>query len=793
MQKIKTSVLNDVKNGHKLDNVQLSDITLCYAIRASEITPWIIKRLKFALTYYDPMPNILIVDFGSNDPYKNEINSLCDEHNVQLAYVDDKGVFSSSKARNIAFTKTKTDFIFFADIDFIYERDIFHRLNKICNQLNLRKNPKKVITMPIFHVEKEATELFEETADLEDKDKIVAKWSFDGMGTEFGKVFDFVAPYSNSFLMHKSMFDIAGGLCDEFRGHGSEDFEFMIRLAKLSTNVPSPSNLDKDFYGPLKASFWGNKDYTGFRRYLEVLTLPSESLGLKAFHLWHDKPSKKGYWTQSNDWKRERFNSVLGQYVDHDSKLLGVDYLKRDKKALCIFSDKSQWGYFLPLRMAGYKLETLNEKNDNAIADALRSVEKFAYDRIFIFNPYMKSHAPYRGVIEVARKLGVKVTVIERGGLPNSIYFSDEVAYGDTDYKNIINILKNRTYTTQQLETTKKVIKNLRQGTNSLEKMDSYEVTWKKHTLLRHIDKKKIFIPLQLRDDMAVNYFTEGFTSYPSFEDDIVKSVSNHSDVLFIIKQHPLSKYDLSWANKFENVVIVDQNDNIHALIDISDAVSLYNSGVGLLALAHEKPLFYSGNAYYNGDSKLATRVSSLSEATSIIKDQTTSSYDINLLHKFFSWLIFEKYSWFTANDIIRDFGDRKSHGYDNISVEILSLDGNVYFSGSDLNGYEYSERSYLNWHLSINQQNKALTSKHNLIHNKEVKTNTTKILVPVKATEKITLLPKEKTAFGKVFIPFIKPLLSEKKKNKLNKNPELFFSDSKSRALRQFGKLSIK
>ena len=44
-------------------------------------------------------------------------------------------------------------------------------------------------------------------------------------------------------------------------------------------------------------------------------------------------------------------------------------------------------------------------------------------------------------IIELSRRLGVRTTVIERGGLPNSLYYADEVVYGDHDYHNIDNIL----------------------------------------------------------------------------------------------------------------------------------------------------------------------------------------------------------------------------------------------------------------------------------------------------------------------------------------------------------------
>lgn len=48
-------------------SVTPKDITYCLCIRVSEITPWILERLEFCLSYYSPQPEINVVDFGSED------------------------------------------------------------------------------------------------------------------------------------------------------------------------------------------------------------------------------------------------------------------------------------------------------------------------------------------------------------------------------------------------------------------------------------------------------------------------------------------------------------------------------------------------------------------------------------------------------------------------------------------------------------------------------------------------------------------------------------------------------
>ncbi|WP_312298950.1 capsular polysaccharide export protein, LipB/KpsS family [Atlantibacter hermannii] len=751
----------------------------------------------------------MIVDFGSKYEYASVIRSLCEKYDGDYIFIEDYDTFSASKARNLGFKNLKTDYLLLADIDYVYESDIFSRLASLANKLNLEQQPLRVITMPIYHVNKEATNIFESIDCDVDKDRLLALWGTDGLTSKFGTLFEFVAPYSNSIFLHRKMFDISGGYCDEFRGHGSEDFEFLIRLAKLTIDIPAPKGIEKDFYGPLKTSFWGQKDYVGFRRYLEAFTLPCELLGLKTFHLWHEKPADKGYWTQTNDWKRARFNIVMDRHAQSASQLLSVDYIKRDKQALCIFSDQSQWGYFLPLRLAGYNLTTLTEKNDNAIAHIMRRVESLEFDRVFIFNPYMKSHVAFRGVIEVARKLGIQVSVVERGGLPNTIYYADEVAYGDSDYKNIKSILANENFSELQLNTANKILEKLRAGEHSLESMESYDITWHKHALLRLSSLKKVFIPLQLRDDMAVNYFTDGYSDYSSFEDGIVDAVKEYPNVIFIIKEHPLSKYDMSWTNSFENVVCVSQNDNIHALLDIADNTVLYNSGVGLLALAHRKKIYHIGNAYYSADDLFSIHKKSVVEAVSDIQNNNeepdVSELKEKVILKFFSWLIFNKYSWFTANDLIREFSDRKSHAYDNINVNILNLDSITYFSGRSNVSHCYSNNSYLNWHLNLNvgsseekikvvPKNKSkdiVVSVDNNKKNNDV--SIAKIQGNSGEKENKKIVSRHPNAFGLVSINIIKYFVNDKKRKKLINNPELFFIDSKSSLLKKVGAASFK
>lgn len=769
-----------------------NDITVCIAIRASEVNPWVIDRLKFMLQFYDPAPKFLIIDFGSEPIFANDIESICSasQSDVKYQYIDDKGVFSLSSARNACLSYVETELMFFTDIDVVQYRSFFGYLSELATDLEMLTAIRRPLFMPVYHVNQKASYEFE-SVDNYQKNLLLRNLGYLGQGTEYKDIFEFVAPYCNVFLIHKDFFSLSGGYCSEFRGHGSEDFEFLVRLGILSSSIPLSESLNKDFFGPLKGSFWGGRDYVGFRRYLEALTVTSENLGLSCFHIWHEKPVGKGYWTDKNDWKRNTFNEVINRYYPNLEGLIDVDFLPRSKQALCLFNDTGSWGYFLPLRLLGYRLIKITSVNDNILHDTYRDLENNVYDEIFIFNPYMKSHTKYRGIIEVAKSLNIKCTIIERGGLPNSIYYANEVVYGDPIYKELDTIMPEYQY--KNKDVTERIIRKIREGNDVLESQDSYEATKHRHMLLSHTNKNIFFIPLQLNDDMAVTKFTEGYTSYQSFYMEIEDVIMNNPDDLFIIKTHPLSKDKLK-SEGLDNLIIASDKDNIHCLIDIASATIIYNSGVGLLSCIHEKATFNIGNAYYSSNN-LSRQVSSISEALYSYKTQDISIKHVDVV-KYLDWLIYERYSWFSAESIIREFTDRKSHGYKNIMVEILNLHGSATNTGSRAQSYSFSKHSYVGWKTSMNYVVKKQTSSSSIGVNKaqpEKKSVVKKDASPSKSLsnkkEVSAFVPPTMTPKNSFTAKQIKNIfsifLSEKKLKKLNDNPERFFRDSNSKFIR--------
>lgn len=743
------------------------DITYVLTVRVSDFTPWILERIRFQLNFYSPCPQILVLDFGSEQQYSDLIEAECQRKHIQYIKVEDHDTFSAAKAKNIAYQHVKTDLLLLSDVDCVFDRDIFQKLAKDATLLELDINPRRYITFPVTHLGEEISANFSKLDGL-NQEKYLKQLDFYSNQSTYGKEIEFIAPYSNILFMHKKLYDLSGGYCDIFRGHGSEDFEYLIRLGYLTSDIPKPKNLNKDFYGPLKSSFWGETTYEGFRKYLEALTFTSETLGYRTYHLWHPKPSDKGYWTNNNDWKRERFNNILGIYLQQEEKILEIDYQPRQKKALCLMNDPDQWGYFLPLRTLGYSLEVASRNNQTEIHQAYKKIKNQAYDLVCIFNPYMKSHKNYFDLIELAKSLNIPVKIIERGALPHTIYYADEVAYNDPDYYNESKIhqnIFNKTLSTPQINEIESYINRLKQGGSTLEHMQDYDASIAQLKSLVNPLKTNIFIPLQLPDDMAVNYFNEGYQSYEAFISEIKISALKYPHIQFYLKPHPLMP-NVDTFKLIPNITLLSDL-NIHAILNTFDHIVVYNSGVGLLSIIHNKKPYCVGNAFYSLNGRLATKVIDIHQAIENILD--THKYPIlnsDEVNQFLHWLYFEKYSVFSAQDKLRDFGERLSHGYKNIQIQRFNFEDKI----EELNSnslFNFSEKSYLSAKMMLSRKSKPAPK------------------ADTKSTPAPTVKAASKPASAKVAVKeaIVEPIISEplyqKKIRKLLREPKVFLRDA--------------
>jgi predicted glycosyltransferase involved in capsule biosynthesis len=647
--------------------VSAGDITMVFCVRLHDGNPWIADRLDRMADYYQPCPPIVVVDFGSEPPHRDTIATLCARQGYRYHFVDDPGVFSLSLARNIGASMCTTDFIYFCDPDFISECDLFQRLAETATALDMRHVIDVMLNPPAFHLGAVETQQLEGLDSVEQQSLLLRKLAFTLNYAEVsGPDERYVAPYSNVFLISRKMFSLVGGYDPSFRGHGSEDFEFLLRFCLHASLLPLPGDPEKDLFGPLRSNFYQARSYVGFRRLFELLSQPAEGLGLKVFHRHHPR-AKEQAWYASGDRKRENFRSAARKYLSDRSQLLAIDHLDRGKTIACLCKNKDTLGYFLPLRLLGYRLIPVLADKKDVVDGILSGLEQGRIDDIAIFNPYMKSHAAFRPIFDKAKALGRHTIVIERGALPGTIYYDEDVCYNSAGFSEAAFLAE--AFSAEELEDARSYVEDLRGGGKTLEQMGAYEDTAEKYRHLLDDRRIKCFVPLQLEDDMAVTLFLRGEQSYPQFLSSLSSLVEDNADVLFIIKPHPLSKTDLPLSSP--NVIAAERGDNIHALIDSVDATLCYNSGVGLLSLLHETITITLGNAFYNL-AGAGHRAPSAAAGIAALKKGELKRPERDLALRIAAWFTLRKYSRFCATDQIVEFQTRKSHGYKDICVTEL-------------------------------------------------------------------------------------------------------------------------
>ena len=193
-------------------------------------------------------------------------------------------------------------------------------------------------------------------------------------------------------------------------------------------------------------------------------------------------------------------------------------------------------------------------------------------------------------------------------------------------------------------------------------------------------------------DGRTMTHFVNGRQTYTDFAASLPGVILANPDMLFIVKPHPLSlNFELPPT---ENLIIARREDNIHVLLDAATAVIVYNSGVGLLALLHGKPVISIGNAFYNYPGA-GHRASSLAEAVVRAREMPAAP-TAEMVARLAAWFLLRKYSTFIAADAIRDHGHRKSHGYRDVQVTHFRWEVHDIALGRQRDVFPLSNRSYI-------------------------------------------------------------------------------------------------
>lgn len=185
---------------------------------------------------------------------------------------------NSSLLRNLAFELVDTDYIILLDVDIYPDFDLFIKYKD-----KIESSIKPFYVLPCLYLTEYGTTLLRKK-----------KVSVEGMKKKFfdfsRKEFLHLASPSSITILKSDDYRMIKGFDERFRGHGYEDFDFLIRLYELHGMLKKFNDftLDKTERSPLFA--------VGFRRYLGEACLEVLLEKDMAFHLYHEKDGHEDYY-----------------------------------------------------------------------------------------------------------------------------------------------------------------------------------------------------------------------------------------------------------------------------------------------------------------------------------------------------------------------------------------------------------------------------------------------------------------------------------------------------------------
>jgi len=377
-------------------------LTVVLGLRPHEGNPWVLPRLRKWAEHYNPRPPVIVADMGSPEPQAGQVKRICEEQGFRRLRIDDDGIYSQSVARNAGAQAADTELIFFCDVDCIGPSDLFARLAAHAEAIALPRCFDQLVVLPAYHLEREASEAIASASPAE-RSATLTRAFVDAVHAPRGTVAELVDPFSNIFLCHRDFFSMVGGYDPAFRGHGSEDFELMIRAALHGGHLPIPDRLADDLRGPTDPGFWGVRPFEGFRRLGEATALQAELAGLRVAHLHHDRARHQDAWYRENDWRRDRFTPRVQRALSGWTGLLESDGLERRVRRLALVREDWQASVLLALRLDGVGLDVVTNALPSGSAE--RSL-------VYVAGTHADDGGP---LVAEARERGWTVEAIHRG------------------------------------------------------------------------------------------------------------------------------------------------------------------------------------------------------------------------------------------------------------------------------------------------------------------------------------------------------------------------------------------
>lgn len=568
----------------------------------------------------------IIVDDGSPPAVARKLRSFCKSRGYQYLRLDTENLpFSLSRARNAGIRAAATEWLCFEDADLAYTKDFHQRL--IHEAALLDQTPFNFLTVPVIYLNEQATSQIMDAggADAIAAEFITAAAIENPIHANGNTTVQSYAPASSLIVVEKTLAMAIGAFDEQFVGWGGEDRDFVFRLLLANARLPEPRHFDI-------TKPWNLNDtvaYEGWRSLYRMHGDYAALKGLYSFHLFHDELPWKG--------GQKAFNM---QYAAEKAK-----QLTKTRSITPAYDPAKPSDIILGRNPHLLNAQVLCSLTNPRVVEEDPACDPVVFaDRIASASPlsvvfWNSFGTPWRRAVYLhLRSKSVTTIVAERGALPHTIYFdTGGLCLESPSYQLEV---WDHPISDAQRKRVKTYIDDLMSGNEALERQAGRIGS----AMLRlklgiPADRKILFVALQLPDDTVTTNLVEPLREYQAFLLEIHRlSLSLPRDWIMVVKQHPLATEQVALPSALNGDAF-----HINDLLTAADAVCVYNSGVGLLALAAQKPTFYYGRAFYGLDG-LCRRFENARWLCDALAQPDPP--DRELMLRFYSYLINDFYSF---------------------------------------------------------------------------------------------------------------------------------------------------
>ena len=716
--------------------------------------------------------NFCIVDDGTPYELRDSVKNKCIELGYAYIYIDSTlEEFSIARCRNIGAMYAKSKFIFIQDVD-LMPYDGFYKdiINEIYIQ-GLDYDAKKFLMVPYIFLTKYGSDEF-----INNSSKCKHNLFMHKAIVNDPDYIEKISCGTSANLFNRIWYLSRGGNSIDFVGWGYEDLECNTRMIRHLNFFPTPRNWQTqkyNFSNVLQYDTWK----AVYRLYGDLLFYK----GIVLFHRYHSR--EKNSYTERENVNRAIFIKKMSKFISSKEE---PDALPDMNAGRTLLLKRNAFTFSRSFRP--FLGDIIVPSTD--LIDGTISLERFVIknniDRVIFHNPY-NDNRMYELYVE-ARSKNIKYYICERGALPDSHFFDDTGFLLDSKYYK--ENMWNHDISYEFREKTIQYIKELRASSYALETQNDRqppEVLRKK--LKIHTFEKVLLIVFQRPEDSVVVNFAGELCNYSNFVtlvQDVAKNIPTNWKIL--AKKHPLEEDIFDMPNNVKYV-----NDiHIHDLLEISDAMMTFNSGVGILSMIFGVPSVICGNAFYQNDN-INIHLTNYTDIISYIS--SPPKYDPEYRIRFISYLINEIYSFgkFITKNVKMPNGKNMTATRDIISYDIKFEGNHIKFSDNkkSIVGWEsllFDRYRYFENNMQSNQ------TLHSICKN-----NTKSEQIDTKKSEQIDTKKSEQIDTKKIETyaltltkhkkesAILKKFLSEKKYKKYLTDRNAFFNDSKNLFVRLY------